>query len=386
MIRAALAARDHALADLPGFSHWVADRYADELQGELNSRIEKLWEKTHLLTARLENANDHADLEVLRQAAGDLSEGMKQLSTRFSQLAERIDTNRMKEDWEVASAFASVPFADTGGRSTREQLWERIADIKKHDREMAAKEQSDTVKITDEQIAEEQKRTRARAEKQALAALAALGERWFDDPEVFAAREHGDYASTVKRVRAASEKWARTRRTRALVASRSPPLETASAYAGSAWCGEIDRLTDEQNGIPDLQAFQDRLVKADRLERSIDGGSPRIADAGYQAAIRLREVRVHMLLLGMADRAWEDHWYDEDPKERYYHAVGSRFINDADGFFPQSARYARPAHAWIGREGSPSTASRGSFSPARVTAESRITSPTKVSCLPVFPW
>ena len=82
-IRAALAARDHALADLAGFSHWVADRYADELQGELISQIEKLWEKTHLLTARLENSNDQTGLEVLRQAAGDLSEGMKQLSTRF---------------------------------------------------------------------------------------------------------------------------------------------------------------------------------------------------------------------------------------------------------------------------------------------------------------
>ena len=361
----------------------MADRYADELQGELISRSRSFGRRLICSLPGLKTANDHTELKVLRQAAGDLSEGMKQLSTRFSELAERVDTNRMKEDWEAASAFASVPFADTGGRSTREQLWERIANIKKHDREMAAEEQSDSVKITDEQITEEQKRTRVRAEKQALAALAALGERWFDDPDAFAAREHGDYASTVKRVRAASEKE--------LDQERPWWLEIAATgdRIGLRWqrmVGEIDRLTDEQNGIPDLQAFQDRLVKADRLERSIDGGSPRIADAGNQAAIRLREVRVHMLLLGMADRAWEDHWYDEDPKERYYHAVGSRFINDADGFFPQSARYARPAHAWIGREGSPSTASRGSFSPARVTAESPITSPTKVSCQPVFPW
>ena len=193
----------------------------------------------------------------------------------------------MKEDWEAASAFASVPFADTGGRSTREQLWERIANIKKHDREMAAEEQSDTVKITDEQIAEEQRRTRVRAEKQALAALAVLGERWFDDPEVFAAREHGDYASTLKRVRAASEKE--------LDQGRPWWVEIAAAgdRIGLRWqrmAGEIDRLTDEQNGIPDFQAFQDRLVKADRLERLIDGGSPRIADSVTQAAIRLREV------------------------------------------------------------------------------------------------
>src|SRR5262249_1854864 len=31
------------------------------------------------------------------------------------------------------------------------------------------------------------------------------------------------------------------------------------------------------------------------------------------------------------------HWYDEDPKERYFLAVGSRLINDAEKYFPQSA-------------------------------------------------
>lgn|GEM_PF-3039563 len=333
-IREALAARDHALANLPGFSHWVADRYADELQGELISRIENLWEKTHLLTAKLESANDQVDLVVLRQAAGELSEGIKQLSTRFSELAERIDTNRLKEDWEASSAAAAVPFGDTGGRSTREKLWERIANIKKHDREMAGMELSDAAKMIAEQRAEEEKRTRARAETQGLMSLAALGEWWFDDREVFAARGQGDYASTIKRVRAARESgldqgqpWWRD-------------IAAAGDRIGSRWqrmAGEIDRLTDEQNGIPDFHAFQDRLVKADRLERLIDGGWPRLADSTIQASIRLREARVHTLLLGMADRAWEDHWYDEDPKERYYHAVGSRFINDAENYFPQSA-------------------------------------------------
>ena len=178
---------------------------------------------------------------------------MKQLSTRFSELAERIDTNRMKGDWEAASAFASVPFADTGGRSTREQLWERIANIKKHDREMAAEEPSDTVKITEEQITEEQKRARVRAEKQALAALAALGERWFDDPEVFTAREHGDYASTVKRVRAASEKELDQERPWWLeIAATGDP----SAYAGSAWWEKSIASPTSRTEFPTSKRFR----------------------------------------------------------------------------------------------------------------------------------
>ena len=114
-IREALAARDHALADLLGFSHWVADRTADESQSELISLIESLWERTHLLTANLGRPSEEVDLPSLRRTSLELSEGMKNLCLRFSELAERITSDRQKEDWEASSAFIAVPITEGRG-------------------------------------------------------------------------------------------------------------------------------------------------------------------------------------------------------------------------------------------------------------------------------
>ena len=129
----------------------------------------------------------------------------------------------------------------------------------------------------------------------------------------------------------------------------------------------IEQLTNEEDGISDFRAFQERLIKADRLERVVDGGSPRLSSSTTQAAIRLREARVHTLLLAMADRSWEDHWYDEDPKELYYLAVGLRFINDADKLFPQSPPLPPRGAELSAKEESRFPDRRASLSPARST-------------------
>lgn len=334
IIRMALAARDQALATLPDYSHWVADRPADEIQSELMPRLEELWATTHRLVANLESSDKEAEPGPLRRDAVVLSEGMNQLSTRFAELADQQDAGRANRDWEACTAAAAVPMSDNRERSTHDLIWQRLVNIGKHDVELAAAAQAETVALTDDQRAEHEKRGRVRAEAQARMALAVLGERWFDDSEVFPAREQEDYASAESRVRSVSEAGP----------GRSQPWRGDIAATGNLvaarWqkmTAEIDRLVDERNGIPNFQAFQNRLVKADRLERQIDDRAPRLDDSTIEAATRLRQVRIHTTLLALADRAWEDHWYGEDPKDRYYISIGSRFINDADKYFPQSA-------------------------------------------------
>ena len=311
----------------------MADRTADESQSELISLIESLWERTHLLTANLERPSEEVDLPSLRRTSLELSEGMKNLSARFSELAERITSDRQKEDWEASSAFIAVPITEGRGGVSRDRLWERLANIKKHDREMAAADQAGSTTITDQQLAAAFGRTRIRAETQARMALAALGPRWFDDRDVFPANDQADFSSTTGKVHVASELEPDR------IESWSREMALAGDRIGLRWqriVEVIEQLTNEEDGISDFRAFQERLIKADRLERVVDGGSPRLSSSTTQAAIRLREARVHTLLLAMADRSWEDHWYDEDPKELYYLAVGLRFINDADKLFPQS--------------------------------------------------
>ncbi|MFO0890561.1 MAG: hypothetical protein U0790_15635 [Isosphaeraceae bacterium] len=349
-VRAAIEARNRALASLPELSGWVADRRQDENQGELIALVEKLWEQAHLLTEQLEkppaDPADGSALRRLRERGAEVSEGMSQLTGRFAELVERIDESRLKEDWQEASAAAGVPGGVANGRSLREMIWERLENIKKHDRETAALESSDTQQLTDEERARVGKRLRARVEAQGQMALAVLGESWFDDPASFEGQERGDRASTLGLLLAASRPDAEH--------TWSGGVATVGDRLGERWqrmAREIGHLADEQEGIRDFADFRDRrLAKADRLERLIHAGVARPADQAPQASLRLREARVHDLLLGMAERTWEDHWFDEDPKERYYLTVGSLFIDDADKFFPQGAPVKKARDA-IGRKG-----------------------------------
>jgi hypothetical protein len=346
-IRKALETRDRALARLPEISHWLADRGPDEIQGELVSDVEGLWEKTHLLTAELEKPTDSPDLTLLRGLARDVSEGVDRISSRPRDVARRLDVTGDKEDWEEVTALAAIPWGEINGRRVREKIWEWLGDIEKHDRELAAIEQKVPIKLTDEQSGQEEKRVRARATVQARIAMAVLGKRWFDDRDEFSIGEQEDYASTVRRVLEAGDldpdrgqDWWRI-------------ISSVGDRVGRRWerlAEAIDRPVDERNGIADFRVFSNQMAKADRLERLVEGGSPRPTDASMQVSVLLREARVHDLLIGMADRAWEDHWYDEDGKERYYHAVGALFIQDAEKYFPYSAP-VRDARARMERKG-----------------------------------
>ena len=164
-------------------------------------------------------------------------------------------------------------------------------------------------------------------------ALSALGARWFDDEET-KARGEGDFEARMERVRRVSE--VATERAGAW----RKELDEAGGLVGHRWrqmAPVIDRLKDEDGGISDLRAFEDRLTKADRLGRQVDGAAPSLEENAVEAAARLRQVRVHDLLLAQAERARLDHWYGEDPNERpYYRLVGSRFVADARSIFRES--------------------------------------------------
>jgi hypothetical protein len=333
-IQKALAARDRAFSELPFFSHWVAVHPVVPVQAELLPWIEHLWKTAHGLATALESTDRTGDLNVVRQEASALSEGRSQLSNRFAELAEQMEEVRTKDDAQASTAAAGVPLGGPRGTAARETLWQRLANLRKHDIELAAAPESQTLELTDLDKADIQKQVRARAEAQGRLALAALGTRWFDNSAVFSDHEETAYDSTLKRVQSAGD----------LESHRTETWWQDIAVAGDAiaqryqrLAPQIERLSDEQHGIPDFRAFHDRLVQADRLQRQIDAASPRVDDSDFEAASRLRQARVHNMLIALAERAWQDHWYDEDPKERYYLAVGSKYLADAERFFPGTA-------------------------------------------------
>ncbi|HKM53992.1 MAG TPA: hypothetical protein VJY33_11330, partial [Isosphaeraceae bacterium] len=334
-IRQALEARDRAFSDLPFFSHWVADHPVALVQGELLPRLEQLWKTVHSLASALESADrpgGPGDPRILVQDASDLSLGMSQLDARFAKLAEKMEEVRTKDDAQASTAAAGVPLGGPRGISTRNSLWQRLANLKKHDLEIAAALESQPLELTSLQRADIQKQVQARAEAHGRLALAALGTRWFNDPAVFPVVEKTAYDSTLRQVQSAGGTGSH----------RGEMWWQDIALAGDSiaqrfqrLAPQIERLCDEQNGIPDFQKFQNGLVQADRLQRQIDPAAPRLNDSDYEAASRLRQARAYSMLIALADRTWQDHWYDENAKDRYYLSVGSRFLADAESFFPR---------------------------------------------------
>jgi len=332
VIRAGLAARDRSLATLPAFAHWAAHRYSDELQNDLVPALQDLWMMTHELAARLEKPQSDAEVDSFDRARKALSQRLDLLARGFAEELSRIDAGRSNEDWESATAAASVPFPDDGDQTLRSRIWARLENIREHDLDPSSDNTSPS-RLTDDQRAQAARNVRRRAEIQGLMALSSLGARWFDE-KGFRAENQGEFESTLKRVRRTSEQDD----------EHAEPwwngLAAAGSLIGQRWqqmAPVIDGLTDERSSIAGSRSFENQLTQADRLSRLIDGAVPQLEEPALEASFRLRHARVRDLLLAMAGRTRLDHWYDENPKEApYYRVAGSGFVSDASKLSPGS--------------------------------------------------
>jgi hypothetical protein len=332
IVQDALAARDRSLAILPEYSRWVAHRYSDELENELPATVEGLWEKSHALAERLEKPQPDGELGSLERASKALAEQQDALARSLVEQVHRTNAARSREDWEAATAAAGIPFPDSAELALRSALWARLDNIRDHDREPASSD-ANSGPLSDAEKARGVRHARRRAQMQGLMALFALGARWFDD-EGSKIRGDADFEATVKRVRRLSETTGEHAET------WRKELAEAGDAIGRRWrrmAPVIADLKNEEKGITNFRAFEDRLTKADRLGRQIDGAAPPLEEDAVEASARLRQARVHDLLLALAERARLDHWYGEDPKETpYYRVVGSRFVKDALYLFSNS--------------------------------------------------
>src|SRR5262249_319117 len=97
--------------------------------------------------------------------------------------------------------------------------------------------------------------------------------------------------------------------------------------------GEIARLSNEERGITDFPAFRGRLVQAEGLSRLVDPGTDPPAP---EPAAPDRQARGPDLLLGMAPRAWPDHWSAEKHEVKpYYQESVDRLLGVAEKLFPE---------------------------------------------------
>ena len=192
------------------------------------------------------------------------------LVERFDQQKSTLDEARSREDGVAYTAAAAVPFADSADLSLRSAIWDRLDVLRKTDFELYVKPESEQP-TKDQRLAAVKRRYR-RVRIEARMALAALGQRWFDDKVTMSDQEQGDYKKSLERVgRVVPEDETE-------ISGWVKGLEKAGETIGQHWRQmtlEIDKLVDEPNGIPeDLVAFQAKLKKAERLARGLDAGAP----------------------------------------------------------------------------------------------------------------
>jgi hypothetical protein len=339
IIRAALAVRDRSAAILPEYARWLPHRYADELQTDLVATMEQLCKSSHSLSDQLETPRPDADLSGIDQLSKSLSEKLRHLTQAFTEELARIENARSNEDWEAATAALAVPFADSSELPVRSRLWERLANIRDHDRDPALSHSGQDPLQKNDRV-EQSRHVRRRAEIEGLMNLAVLGPRWFNDPRSEEEKGQGDFDATLARVRRADEKADETGET------WHHEMAAAGDLVGQRWRQmpvEIARLTSEEEGISQFAEFEQRLVVADGLARQIDGAAPPVEEPAIEGTRRLRQVRVHRLLLAMAERARLDHWYGEKPRETpYFRVAGTAFLDDAAQLVPKSPLLAGP--------------------------------------------
>jgi hypothetical protein len=352
IIRHALATRDRVLSSLPDYARWLVYRSVDDPRDELAGQVEALWGQTHRLVDLLERRRDGAepDLTSLDQTAKAVDQGFKKVVQQFAQQRATTEKARLKNDWEAATTAAAVAFPDNAEVELRTRIWDRLDNLRKNDLEVAEKVgASSAAPEIDEPEPDQAQRTAERARRRAALqgslALAALGQQWFQgstlkDPD------RSDYQKTLEHVRGLpnderAEWW--------LDAVRE------GDRIGRSWrllAGEILTLANEERGISDFAAFQSRLAKADRLSRLIDGGAVPPASSATEPAARYRQARVRDLLVWMADRAWRDHWYDENPKAKpYYQEVVKRLIDDANKLFGNLGAVHQPLRDRLNAKG-----------------------------------
>jgi hypothetical protein len=321
-VRAALDARDQALAALPYYSRWLAGRRLTEENRkqveELVSQAEQLWQDLHVLDELLQTPDPKrlGELPPLTKAVRNRFEA---LTARFADecrtLAERTNLQSILPSlWHETAEVLAVPDLDPELRlrllaANRHIAAELLAES---DRKF-----SDAPGVSRE---ENERWARLAAQHQGRLALAELGQGWFDRFQVSGLER---YQATRDLLFSARAGWSEA------VLRAGTQVE----YRWQQRLIEIDRLAGELPKL-DWDKARDALAAIDRLARRLDGAASAVLarrpvpKPAPEPVEEYRQLLAHALFCWQAERVWADHWFDESG-ERYYRVVGHAYLNDA---------------------------------------------------------
>jgi hypothetical protein len=313
-IRQALWQRDRALAMLPYFSRWLAERGPEVKDAELV----ELWARVHRVRTALEHPPaEFKDFDRLRKDSRDIDTGLATLEKEATQIAREGRATAANQDaWREIEALLTLPFLKT---EDREKLISDSDAIAANLRKVAQGKE-----ISPE---ENLRRARAAAQREGRLALAALGEPVDDRLRAFRrAQEALDEGKEAD--------W-------------FEPLDRSGSFVGE----ELNRLPELANEAAEkaahepLPAAGEKLHVAARQTRQLGGGvgEDRLP---HDPIGEQRRLLLHDLLCWHAHRTYLDYWADRKQGEPYYfQTAGRKYLADAGALVtPKEVKLLKAEH------------------------------------------
>jgi hypothetical protein len=330
-VRDALQTRDEVFAALPYYSQWMAgcrlpdDKRELDIEEKRLGDIEELWRSIHLLAQLLEKPQPERIqkewqdqdrlMPGLRSQAKTVHDAFGKIQKDFEERCEKLSTEsaNLQKVWRDSEEALRVPGLKPQLRKELLEKQRRISYRFLHETDTKAKG------VTQEETSN---LARDSGKRQGAQALAVLGQSWFDD-QVAKTRLRYSEAKTVLDNLRVDPQWPATLgRTGEEIGLRwrGLPTEIAQRVEQSRTWGPVDKMAED-------------LLRAERLARQVDGATARtLSNKSVNPVEGMRKVRTHNLLLWLADRTQNDHWFAEDPEqtaEPYYRFVGLHYVQDA---------------------------------------------------------
>jgi hypothetical protein len=306
IVRGALALRDELLAALPPLSHWAANQRSEDPRAASRlAEIKSLWEELHALAEDMEKPDPRkvrsapSSAPPLRAAAERVKSQWEILKDEFQrQCAGLGQASRFGSDWRKIEDALVVDWIDPAQRRILLDTSHRIA----AEIQAKAQERRDEAPKGHEDAGKEA------GYRQRDMAVAVLGKRWIRERTGADDIQHP-------------------------IADWQDVLNREGDQVGKCWDGmpaKIKELT--ASGMRPEATWEAALTDmtgAGRLARQVDG---RLAAqvGGGDPVEEARRLRLHRLLVWLAQRTFEDHWFGERPDALpYYAQAGDRYLKDA---------------------------------------------------------
>lgn len=368
-----LTAITTSAAKLIYYSEWIAHnpspdtRRAENVLDQRLQEIKQMWQAWHELVDKLpeiETADaPNEAIQPLAKSAEKLLADMKQLEDAFSQEMVDLSSVDLPTVWQEGQVGLRVPYIEW---EVRKRL---IANVRRASWAFFDRYHSGRIDPIS-QTGQEQ-RSNERASRAGLVYLDLFGRTWFNKPVNGQAVPGWESYDVV---------------TRRLETFQGEPKGWQSLRTA---CGELGKRLNVARGqvTAYLESDQrDSLLEADKLTRVIPAVYMSFLDDN--PASKLREFYLANFYAFMAERTWQEHWYElEDNLQPFFQKAGTLYLNDAakaTNFKEVQAKLASagrltvvPAPDPLGRPGPyPLTSERTATISALLEAEKQAAIPT----------